>query len=256
MSKAKRLNEMIMMVNRKKRFTVGELAREFGVSKRTVLRDLQELSEMGVPLYSETGPHGGYQVLNERILPPIAFSENEAISIFFAIDALKHYISLPFDAQYASIKKKFYLNLSGDIRDAIDSMKDRVAFYTPYEQTDDIPVLKVPLEALVQQKVLIIEYEANGASSKRSIQPIGIYANQGKWYCPAYCFLRKDYRIFRCDRIKRAELDEHKAPIDLSGLNLKNRFSALSRPRETLELSAELTKKGVELRRFTQMAAP
>ena len=57
MSKAKRLNEMIMMVNRKKRFTVGELAREFGVSKRTVLRDLQELSEMGVPLYSETGPH-------------------------------------------------------------------------------------------------------------------------------------------------------------------------------------------------------
>lgn len=70
MSKAKRLNEMIMMVNRKKRFTVGELAQEFGVSKRTVLRDLQELSELGVPLYSETGPHGGYQVLNERILPP------------------------------------------------------------------------------------------------------------------------------------------------------------------------------------------
>ena len=57
MSKAKRLNEMIMMVNRKKRFTVGELAQEFGVSK-TVLRDLQELSEMGAPLYSETGPHG------------------------------------------------------------------------------------------------------------------------------------------------------------------------------------------------------
>ncbi|MEC1534124.1 helix-turn-helix transcriptional regulator [Bacillus haynesii] len=246
MSKAKRLNEMIMMVNRKKRFTVGELAREFGVSKRTVLRDLQELSEMGVPLYSETGPHGGYQVLNERILPPIAFSENEAIAIFFAIDALKHYISLPFDAQYESIKKKFYLNLSGDIRDAIDSMKDRVAFYTPYEQKEDIPVLKVLLEAAVQQKVLIIEYEANGAASKRNIQPIGIYANQGKWYCPAYCFLRKDYRIFRCDRIKWAELDEHTAPIDLSGLNLKNRFSALSRPRETLELSAELTKKGVE----------
>ncbi|MDI5790915.1 HTH domain-containing protein [Bacillus licheniformis] len=84
------------------------MAREFGVSKRTVLRDLQELSEMGVPLYSETGPHGGYQVLNERILPPIAFSENEAISIFFAIDALKHYISLPFDAQYASIKRNLF----------------------------------------------------------------------------------------------------------------------------------------------------
>lgn len=56
MSKAKRLNEMIMMVNRKKRFTVGELAREFGVSKRTVLRDLQELSEMGCPSILKPAP--------------------------------------------------------------------------------------------------------------------------------------------------------------------------------------------------------
>ncbi|CAM3905784.1 HTH domain-containing protein [Mesobacillus zeae] len=85
MSKAKRLNEMMLMLNRKKRFTVGELAKESGVSKRTVLRDLQELCEMGVPLYSEVCPHDGYQVLNERNLPPITFSEDESISIFFSI---------------------------------------------------------------------------------------------------------------------------------------------------------------------------
>jgi predicted DNA-binding transcriptional regulator YafY len=126
MSRAKRLNEMIMMVNRMKKFTVRELAEQFGVSKRTILRDLQQLSEMGVPLYSEVGPHGGYQVINERILPPIAFSEDEAISIFFAIHALRHYLSLPFDSEYESIKKKFYLNLSGDIRDKIDNMMDRI----------------------------------------------------------------------------------------------------------------------------------
>lgn len=104
-----------MMVNRRKRFTVRELAQEFGVSKRTILRDLQELSEMGVPLYSEVGPHGGYQVLNERILPPIVFSEDEAVSIFFAIHALRHYISLPFDMEYESIKKKFSL-VTGEVQ--------------------------------------------------------------------------------------------------------------------------------------------
>lgn len=70
MSKSKRLMELMMTVNRKRKFTVKELAREFGVSPRTILRDLQELSELGVPLYSEVGPHGGYQVLNERVLPP------------------------------------------------------------------------------------------------------------------------------------------------------------------------------------------
>lgn len=82
MSKSKRLLELMMTVNRKRKFTVRELADEFGVSARTILRDLQELSELGVPLYSQVGPHGGYQVLKERILPPIAFTEEEAVAIF------------------------------------------------------------------------------------------------------------------------------------------------------------------------------
>ncbi|MEH6971445.1 helix-turn-helix transcriptional regulator [Bacillus sp. JJ675] len=246
MSKAKRLNEMMLMVNRKKRFTVGELAQEFGVSKRTVLRDLQELSEMGVPLYSETGPHGGYQVLSERILPPIAFSEDEAVSIFFAIHALRHYISLPFDAQYESIKKKFYLNLAGDIRETIDSMKDRVDFFSAHQQKDDIPFLRLLLDAAVRQEVVAISYESGGAATERKIQPIGIYANQGKWYCPAYCFLRNDYRMFRCDRISFAERDDETEPIDLADVDLKNRFSVLALPRDMLELRVELTEKGAE----------
>lgn len=245
MSKAKRLNEMIMMVNRKKRFTVRELAQEFGVSKRTILRDLQELSEMGVPLYSEVGPHGGYQILNERILPPIAFSEDEAVSIFFAIHALRHYISLPFDIEYESIKKKFYLNLSGDIRDTIDKMQDRVDFVSTHQQ-EKILFLKQLLDAAIQQDLLIISYETNGKTSIRSIQPIGIYANEGKWYCPSYCFFRKDYRVFRCDRIKSVELDEKNVPIDLSNINLKNRFSILNQNKETMEIYVELTKSGVE----------
>lgn len=82
MSKSKRLLELMLTVNRKRKFTVKELAQEFGVSSRTILRDLQELGELGVPLYSEVGPHGGYQVLNERILPPIAFTEEEAVALF------------------------------------------------------------------------------------------------------------------------------------------------------------------------------
>lgn len=245
MSKAKRLNEMIMMVNRKKRFKVGELAQEFEVSKRTILRDLQELSEMGVPLYSEVGPNGGYQVLNERILPAITFTNDEAISIFFAIHALRHYISLPFDIEYKSIKKKFYLNLSGDIRDTIDRVKDRVDFLSVHQQ-EETPFLRKLLDAAIQQVVIIISYMVNEKISNRSIQPIGIYANDGKWYCSSYCFLSRDYRVFRCDRIKSVDLDGNTTPIDLSNINLKNRFSILNDNKETFELYVKLTNKGVE----------
>lgn len=245
MSKAKRLNEMIMLVNRKKRFNVGELAQEFGVSKRTILRDLQELSEMGVPLYSEVGPHGGYQVLRERILPPIAFSEEEAKAIFFMIRALRHYASLPFNIEYESIQKKFYFNLSGDMRDAIDRLEDRVEFMSVFQQ-EEIPFLRQLLDAAIEQNVIAISYEARGKSSSRSIQPIGIYASQGNWYCPAYCFAAQDYRVFRCDRIQSVKMDETTQPVDLSPINLKNRYLLLDGNKEVLELQVELTGKGVE----------
>ncbi|CAM3766129.1 hypothetical protein COLU111180_07435 [Cohnella lubricantis] len=159
MSKSKRLMELMLTVNRKRRFKVRELADEFGVSARTIMRDLQELSELGVPLYAEPGPHGGYQVVRERVLPPIAFTEEEAVAMFFAVHALRHYVSLPFETESSSALNKFYLHLPGDLRDRIDSMKDRVDFITPPWKRE-APLLPVLLDAAIYGKTLAIEYES------------------------------------------------------------------------------------------------
>lgn len=243
MPKSKRLMELMMTVNRKRRFKVQELADEFGVSKRTILRDLQELSELGVPLYSEVGPHGGYQVVRERVLPPIAFTEEEAVAMFFAVHALRHYSSLPFEAESASALSKFYLHMPGDIRDRIDSMKNRVDFITPTRR-GDAPCLSILLDAAVRQQVLAIEYESKekGGRSRR-IQPVCIYASNGFWYCTAYCFLRQGFRVFRCDRIREAAFDTSGiAPLDLGDLRLSRREAAV--PREPVRLRAELSRAG------------
>jgi Predicted transcriptional regulator len=256
MPKSKRLMELMMTVNRKRRFKVQELADEFGVSKRTILRDLQELSELGVPLYSEPGPHGGYQVVRERVLPPIAFTEGEAVSIFFAVDALRHYVSLPFESESSSALGKFYLHMPGDVRDRIDAMKNRVDIVTPRRKLE-APYLSVLLDAAIHGRVLRIEYESGGDGpekpSCRHIQPIGIYANNGLWYCPAYCFLRQGVRVFRCDRIKAAEPDATGIPpMDLEGRHLGNRKEyepGFPTRREegagALELKVRLTPEGV-----------
>jgi len=246
MSKSKRLLELMMTVNRKRKFTVRELAEEFGVSTRTMLRDLQELSELGVPLYSEVGPHGGYQVLRERILPPIAFTEEEAVAMFFAVYALRHYSSLPFETQTASALDKFYLHMSSDVRDRIDQMKNRVDFVAPTRQQES-PYLSILLEAAVEQKVLLIEYES-GKDALRKIQPIGIYASNGLWFCPAYCFLRKEFRIFRCDRIHSARYDTGGTePMDLRHVHLGNKEAFFQSEKEKAQLYVELSPKGVQM---------
>ncbi|WP_410771148.1 helix-turn-helix transcriptional regulator [Fontibacillus sp. BL9] len=246
MSKSKRLMELMMTVNRKRKFTVRELADEFGVSTRTILRDLQELSELGVPLYSEVGPHGGYQVLNERVLPPIAFTEEEAVAIFFASHALRHYSFLPFETEASSALGKFYNFMPGDVRDRIDEMKNRVDFVTPQRQSS-FPHLGVLLDAAVRQQVVRIEYESREDTACRDIQPVGIYASGGLWYCPAYCFRRGDFRLFRCDRILSATALPDMEPLDLRHINLANWEAHIRSKRHNAECFVELSKMGVEL---------
>lgn len=244
--KSKRLMELMMAVNRKRRFKVQELADEFGVSKRTILRDLQELSELGVPLYSEVGPHGGYQVVRERVLPPIAFTEVEAAAMFFAAHALRHYSSLPFESESVSALRKFYLHMPGDVRNRIDSMKNRLDFIAPTRR-EDAPYLAIVLEAAVEQKVLVIEYDSdNKGVSSRPIQPVLLYANQGYWYCLAYCFLRQGYRLFRCDRIRSAVCDTSgiKA-LELGDIHLTWREEE-EPVKDPLRLRAYLSRKGVQ----------
>ncbi|MFS0722517.1 helix-turn-helix transcriptional regulator [Paenibacillus sp. 1P07SE] len=246
MSRSERLVALMMTVNRMRRFTVKELAGEFGVSRRTMLRDLQELSRMGVPLYSEAGPHGGYRVLRERILPPIAFTEEEAVSIFFASHALRHYTQLPYEEASASARDKFYLHMSGEVRERIDRMKQRFDLLTPARHATS-PYLSVLLEAALDRTVLDIDYERGEAREDRTIQPAGIYASQGLWYCPAYCYDRGAIRLFRCDRIRSVRPAETAyEPVDLGAVELSNRLTWPERPQEPLTLQAELTSGGVQ----------
>lgn len=244
MSKSKRLIELMMVVNRRRKFTVKELAEEFAVSTRTMLRDLQELSELGVPLYSEVGPHGGYRVLNARVLPPISFTEDEAVAIFFAIHALRHYVYHPFDAEYSSASSKFYHFMPEDVRNRIDQMKSRVDFVTPHRQVDS-PYLPLLLEAAVKQSVLLIEYPSHEEKIEREIQPIGVFAKNGLWYCPAHCFLRGGIRLFRCDKILSVSASP-RDPLDLQSVNLGNGSSLRNLSEPTIDFEVELTQEGVE----------
>lgn len=194
----------MMTVNAKRKFTAKELAEEFGVSYRTMLRDLNELSALGVPFYSEVGVGGGYRMLNDRMLPPILFTETEATAMFFAYQSLEFFGSLPFQTETRSALKKFYQYLPEDVKKRIDDMKDRIVFWNP-TRPQPSEHLHVLLEASIDQTTVQIQYDSAKESSERMIQPIGLYSYNGFWYCPAYCLKRDAFRVFRTDRIHTAE---------------------------------------------------
>ncbi|NYV65567.1 YafY family transcriptional regulator [Bacillus sp. Gen3] len=240
MSKAIRLNELRLYINRVKKFKVDDLAKEFNVSRRTILRDLEELSILGVPLISEVGANGGYQVLEEKNLLAVSFTKEETFSIFFALLSLKHFISLPFESEYNSIIKKFYLNLNGKMKDEIDLIKNKIDFKID-NQSKESPLLKDLFMAVIGNEPLWISY----LGLKREIQPVGLFSQYGRWYCPSYCYLRKEFRLFRCDRISEIGLSARNDKINLKDTNLNDFINILTQ-RKDYELVVELTPEGVE----------
>ncbi|KEK12656.1 hypothetical protein EP18_08595 [Lysinibacillus sphaericus] len=243
MHKAQRLIQLMMKVNERKKFTIQEMADECGVSRRTMIRDLMELSELGVPLYSEAGPNGGYRVLREKVLPPISFTEHEAIALFFACQSLHNYKALPFKNEVNTALDKFFYYLSGELKQKIENMQQRLLFWVPPHELE-VPFLKELLEAALEQQVVTILYEA-ATTKNRTIQPLGIYTMNGLWYCQAYCFLAEDYRVFRIDRVKDFSLAEDQSlKLDMTNEHIKS-WIVPADEEHMLGLEVELTPEGV-----------
>ncbi|PEX09638.1 DNA-binding transcriptional regulator [Bacillus cereus] len=200
MSKAKRLLDILIFASAKKAFTAQEIADEFNISVRTVHRYILDLSDMGLPIYAEQGRNGGYKVLTNRVIPPILFTEEEAVSIFFAFQSLSYYRDLPFNTEINSVTHKLYSSLQHDAKAKVDKIRSYIAFWNP-KRTIDTSLLNEVLTTAIENKNLHFQYESKSGIKTKHVHPIGVYAHDGLWYLPAYDFNVEKTLLYRVDRI-------------------------------------------------------
>ncbi|QIZ40771.1 YafY family transcriptional regulator [Bacillus sp. RZ2MS9] len=207
LSKAKRLLDILIFASAKKAFTAQEIADEFNISVRTVHRYILDLSDMGLPIYAEQGRNGGYKVLTNRVIPPILFTEEEAVSIFFAFQSLSYYRDLPFNTEINSVTHKLYSSLQHDAKAKVDKIRSYIAFWNP-KRTIETPLLNEVLTAAIENKNLHFQYESKSRIKTKHVHPIGVYAHDGLWYLPAYDFNVEKTLLYRVDRILSILLTE------------------------------------------------
>lgn len=243
MSKTKLLFDLIMYVNTKRNFTAEDVANEYNVSVRTAHRYLMELSEMGVPLYTEPGRGGGYRILNNRVLPPILFSENEAFAIFFAFQSLEFYGSLPFEIDIKSVSRKLYTSLPSDTKNKIDNLDTILSFWN-IKRSSPSPFIKEITDAALENHILSIEYKSKYKNTFREITPIGLYSYDGFWYMPALDLYKNEIKAFRLDRIVSLINKQKKHN---PGINLYDWLKNLNtqEPNDPIHLYAELAREGI-----------
>ena len=208
MSRTTRLLELLVRVQTKPRFTAQQLAEEFGVSRRTMLRDLAVLSGMGIPLRSTPGPGGGYSLSRGGMRLSPSLTVGEVLALIVSYEALLRYPVSPFSAEGVSAVTKLRAALPADVVGELDALRKHVAVVEPVRDYE-APLLEDLLRAALDGAHLKVTYDSiRSGISERVIFPFGVYASQGFWYCACHDYRREMNVSLRADRFLSAYREE------------------------------------------------
>jgi predicted DNA-binding transcriptional regulator YafY len=207
MRRADRLFQIVNVVRRRRTATTAtHLAERLGVSERTVYRDIRDLILAGTPIDGEAGV--GYRIRPGYDLPPLMFDRDEIQALVLGARMVRQFgdpaLARASDAilgKVAAIVPKELAPLVADTRLFVPS--------TIGAQTS-ADALTFAREALIARRKLELSYaKADGAATKRTVRPLGIFFWGRTWTLAAWCELRQDFRNFRLDRVAASTmLDE------------------------------------------------
>ena len=124
MNRTDRLLAIILEQQAKRRLRAEDLATLFETSKRTIYRDMQALTEAGVPVVSMTGQ--GYSLVEGYFLPPLRFSTEEAIMLLLGSDSIAHSFDEHFRRAAASASRKIEAVLPEPLRAEVREVQDSI----------------------------------------------------------------------------------------------------------------------------------
>jgi len=202
-----RLAEILIQLQTKRIITSTALAEKFGVSVRTIYRDIQALEQAGVPIRTEDGK--GYSLMEGYRIPPVMFTEEEANALITAEQLVLKNRDSSLSKAYAEAINKIKAVLLYSTKDKVELLGNRIAVSPALSATNKSDSLTLIQRALTDFKVLKITYrsEHKNETTERKIEPFALYYNmQESWSLIAYCLLRKDYRMFRLDRMANIAL--------------------------------------------------
>lgn len=200
--KINRMLEIITILLNRKMVTASELAERFEVSIRTIYRDVDALSEAGIPVYTVQGNGGGISIMEEYALNRMLLSDNEKNNVLFALKTLQSTKYPDAEQAFEKLNSIFRQGAADWIR--ID-FSPWGANPNQYDKFVDIRT------AILQGQVIEIDYiNSMNKKSTRLVEPMRMVFKSQAWYLWGYCRMRNSYRTFRVSRIKRVVLlSEH-----------------------------------------------
>lgn len=208
LNRTERLFALILLLQNRPNMTSRELAEHFGVSRRTIFRDLRALSESGVPLTYAEG--GGYEILEGYQLPPLMLSAREAATLLIGTEFMKLQSDASLRQDAGQVAMKIRSVLPKEVGEYIDRLKDSTVL-DPYwlsavrEDDEEKGRWYELSEAVARHRSVLMEYfvQSRGEVTRRTVDPLGLVYYTDHWNLIAYDHLRGDIRNFRLDFIRK-----------------------------------------------------
>lgn len=213
-----RLTSILLKLQTKPFVAVSDLADTFGVSTRTIYRDLIALEQSGVPLVFIENK--GYSLLEGYNVPPVMFTESEANALIMAEMFIHKTKDQSLIAEFNSAIDKIKSVLGNAEKQKSKFLSERTIIGKNWAEERTSSFLSEIQKSLTNFKLLRIEYRKaeDAETSTRHVEPFAIYHNTSEnWVLIAWCRLRKEFRNFRIDRIEKLiVLSESFAPHKMS----------------------------------------
>ena len=196
--KDNRLFRILYYILEKEKVTANELADKFEVSVRTIYRDIDSISSVGVPIFTTQGKGGGIKIDNEYILNKSLFDANEKEQIIAALQGL--------EKTNEAYKSELITKLSAlfKIKNSNWIEIDFTSWGSNNTYQDLFNTLKI---AIINKNIISFSYNSSKAEKiNRRVKPIRLLFKEQDWYLYAFCLLRNDFRYFKLSRIRDLEV--------------------------------------------------
>ena len=209
-----RLFKIIYYLMENGKSTAPELAEKLEVSIRTIYRDIDIISSVGVPIYVTTGRNGGIQIDDSFVLDRLILSDKEKEDI---ITALKS-VSIVDDHNSDTLSK-----LSAIFNTKNEDWLE-VDFSRWGNKAQDNTMFQKLKEAIISRKMICIVYaNTRGEVIERVICPLKMVYKAKNWYIKSFCMNKSNFRIFKLTRIIQAR-------------NMEKNFDSMEFPQEKMEM--------------------
>lgn len=200
-----RLTAILTQLQTKRLLTSTTLAEKFGVSVRTIYRDIRALEQAGVPILIEDGK--GYTLMEGYKIPPVMFTENQANALILAEQLVLKNKDTSFIKDYSEAIDIVKAVLRQSEKDKANLLTDRTRFEQNINRERNSNNLSQLQNALTNFNLTQIDYtNEDNKTTSRLIEPFALISTTENWLMVAWCRVRKDFRYFRLDRIKKMEI--------------------------------------------------